>query len=548
MIDERRDIIKALIIDGYIDEPAALGVPPYISPQIRYAAGALAFNGIESKYLTIDQIREKNNKNFNDYDYLIIICGTTVPGHYLRGTPINLNEIKQIFDLNKYPLKIIGGPITKGYTITGGKSAKILKDYLYDTVDFIVEGALENFLLKYPISNDYSLYEGSNYEIIDKVSLLGSYIVKTHPYYPDIIAEIEISKGCDRTEGFCNFCTEPIIYGKYKEREVASIVEEIKNLKHNGVANFRFGRSANFLAYGITYNKGKANSKIFEELYSEARKYSNILHTDNANPKFIIDNIEESKKILEIITKYNTSGDVLSFGVESFDEEVCKKNNINHKPHEILEAIRIVNEIGSCRDMNNVPKLLPGINLLYGLDGESKNTFLINKKYLDQIMKENLLLRRINVRQVMRFPDTKLYQSNKKNKVNKKEFNSFKNNMDSYNNNMLKKVFPMGTKLDNIIIEKNKGDISFGRQLGTYPILCGVSKKIDKYEKINGIVVNHGFRSLTVVERPLSIQKTTRKEWESIKGIGKKTAEKINFDKSFNNIDENQLEIINLLL
>ena len=32
---------EAWIIDGYVDEPACLGVPPYISPYIRTIAGVL---------------------------------------------------------------------------------------------------------------------------------------------------------------------------------------------------------------------------------------------------------------------------------------------------------------------------------------------------------------------------------------------------------------------------------------------------------------------------------------------------------------------------
>ena len=32
--------IKVVLIDGYIDDPAALGVPPYISPIARAVAGA----------------------------------------------------------------------------------------------------------------------------------------------------------------------------------------------------------------------------------------------------------------------------------------------------------------------------------------------------------------------------------------------------------------------------------------------------------------------------------------------------------------------------
>ena len=58
---EARIDMKALIIDGYVDEPACLGVPPYLSPYPRYIAGALRERGLPEKdihYLTIDTLRE----------------------------------------------------------------------------------------------------------------------------------------------------------------------------------------------------------------------------------------------------------------------------------------------------------------------------------------------------------------------------------------------------------------------------------------------------------------------------------------------------------
>ena len=49
----------ACILDGYVDEPACLGVPPYISPYIRTVAGALIGHGFTVRYLTIDQLPER---------------------------------------------------------------------------------------------------------------------------------------------------------------------------------------------------------------------------------------------------------------------------------------------------------------------------------------------------------------------------------------------------------------------------------------------------------------------------------------------------------
>ena len=47
----------AIILDGYVDEPACLGVPPYISPYIRTVAGMLITHGFTVRYFTIDQLR-----------------------------------------------------------------------------------------------------------------------------------------------------------------------------------------------------------------------------------------------------------------------------------------------------------------------------------------------------------------------------------------------------------------------------------------------------------------------------------------------------------
>lgn len=537
--------MKAVIIDGYLDEPAALGVPPYISPQVRYAAGSLLYHGIEVKYYTIDQIRKNDLwQSFDHYDYTIIIAGTTVPGHYLGGKPINIDEINNIFKLNPSPLRVLGGPITKGYTLTGGKSASLLEDLLNNNFDYIVEGALENFLINYPVNDSWNLKERENYKIINKVAPLGAEIVKQHPRYPEVIAEIELSRGCDRKEGFCSFCTEPITYGIYKERNLKDVLAELDKLNKNGVKNIRFGRSSNFLAYGMSFNKEKINPEIFKDLYQEINNKFDLIHTDNANPNFITDNYVEAQKIIETISKYNTAGDILSFGIESFDQEVLRKNRISGNKDSFLKAIEIVNEIGSKRDENGVPKLLPGINLLYGLIGENKNTYEINKKTLEEIYRKDLMLRRINVRQVMVFPQTYLSITEEKHKVNKKEFKKFKEFMKDYDHKMLERVFPLGTKMKKLIVEKNENNISFSRQLGTYSVICGYPKEEELHSKFDGIVVDHGSRSLTVLKDPINIEELNRKELSMIKGISKKTADKIKFNKSIDFLNKDQKDNI----
>ena len=54
-------MLKISILDGYVDEPTCLGVPPYISPYPRYIAGAVwQFDkSANISYLTIDVVNGK---------------------------------------------------------------------------------------------------------------------------------------------------------------------------------------------------------------------------------------------------------------------------------------------------------------------------------------------------------------------------------------------------------------------------------------------------------------------------------------------------------
>src|SRR3989338_8006243 len=55
-----------------------------------------------------------------------------------------------------------------------------------------------------------------------------------------------------------------------------------------------------------------------------------------------------------------------------------------------------------------MPKFIPGINLIYGLKGETKETNAHNLKWLHKIIDDGFLLRRINIRQVAVMDNTPL--------------------------------------------------------------------------------------------------------------------------------------------
>ena len=71
---------------------------------------------------------------------------------------------------------------------------------------------------------------------------------------------------------------------------------------------------------------------------------------------------------------------------------------------------------------------------------------------------------------------------------------------------------------------RGKAGITFGRQIGAYPILIGVEYHIPLETQSDVRVTGHGARSITGVEINLDHEKMSQKQLEAIPGIGEKTA------------------------
>jgi len=240
--------------------------------------------------------------------------------------------------------------------------------------------------------------------------------------------------------------------------------------------------------------------KLFKGIWNRAKP--KVLHIDNANPAVIARHEEESREVAKILVRYCTSGNVAAFGVESFDEKVIKMNNLLTTPEDVLKGVEILNEIGGRRGPSGLPYLLPGINLLFGLKGESKRTFKINYQYLKEIYDRGLMLRRINIRQVVPFYGTNIdIKDIKKAKRRKKLFLSFKEKVrEEIDKPMLKRVVPKGTVLRDVLLEVKEENLYFGRQLGTYPILVGIKGEGLKFRSFVDVkVIDYGRRSITGV-------------------------------------------------
>lgn len=220
-------------------------------------------------------------------------------------------------------------------------------------------------------------------------------------------------------------------------------------------------------------------------------------------------------------------------GLESADPVVKDKNNLNASREQVLEAVRIVNEIGCARGADGLPKVLPGLNLICGLDGETDSTYDADLELLRTIRDEGLLLRRINIRQVI--PSRKVFGV----KVDTGRFKRFKETVRTeIDRPILEKVVPRGTILRGVYMEVRDGNVTFGRQPGSYPLLVGVPYPVDIGTKYDVVVTDWGYRSVTGLTYPFDINAMPMTAVGTLPGIGRKRAAQIIRARPFADYEE----------
>lgn len=480
-----------VIIDCYTDEPSGLGVPPFLSVHSRYIAGCLESRKTKYYYLTIDDLRfgkgEKHfessfnkrilnttkNKNkvekiIGNADNIYIVMGCFVKYEYVSAEPPTFKEVDELLkkfnDKNKILFYALGGSELTRKNITN----IVPKDLFND----IVFGNVYNYFIGEK-GNKFK----PNYEELKDISINSSLLLKQ--LERPLVIEIETATGCNRNPG-CTFCIEGMRGLPLQFRKKEDIINEIKSLYNQGALYFRLGKQPNFYAYE------NCNVKEIEGLFKGIWKNCpNIktLHIDNVSPHNVA--TEEGEKITEIVAKYCTDGNITPFGVESFDPRIREKCNLNGSIEDINNSISIINKYGKERGKTGLPKLLPGINIIYGLDGQSKSTLQYNLDCFARILMSNNLVRRVFVRKLTS-PFGEQFDE-----YTEEEIQDFSKWSTTIENNfimpMLKKVFPIGLIITDLRMEMYKEKNSILRQMATCPIRVVIENqklKLDNFYKI----------------------------------------------------------------
>ncbi|TLN12784.1 hypothetical protein FDZ71_08775, partial [bacterium] len=110
---------KVVVVDGFSDFPFSLGLPPFMSPEVRYVAGACWDRDENTRviYATLDDLRTGRKASLLDgTDLVFVYAGMKEASPLLRpsdgGEIAQVSDIKDIVDYVAYlecP-KILGGP------------------------------------------------------------------------------------------------------------------------------------------------------------------------------------------------------------------------------------------------------------------------------------------------------------------------------------------------------------------------------------------------------------------------------------------------------
>ena len=525
-----------LIIDGYEDEPAAFGVPPYVGFHIRYICGVLEEKGINYEYCPIDSYRI-NPPSLENRLGVVILAGAIVPGKYLRGTPISLRETKEVISETPGDTPILcGGWAIRGWRHQGWSPLRRnLFLALQDT-----DATLDYFL-----SNNEWKHQRRTAEQWTAWAHAGARS-KAVTHNPDLDGpltyEVEVYQGCVRYKRGCKFCIEPK-KGVPIWRSPEDIIQEVSIAHDMGVEHVRLGGMTDtytYMAEGVVemeYPRPNPEpiAKLLHGLRDDERL--GILHTDNGNPSIIAEHLEEAEEITKTLVETLSDGAVLSFGLESADPRVHEANWLNCDSKQLKSAISLINKHGRVRGERGLPKLLPGLNFIAGLNGETSQTYDINLNLLNELKDEGHMIRRVNIRQV----EGEGFQE-----IDDADFKSFKTTVrDEFDGPLLEEMLPTGTILNDVWWEAHEGrtrlprhlepearssdvhgkaGITFGRQIGAYPILVGMNYMAPLETYSNIMVTGHGARSITGIEVGLDWRTATEKQLAAIPGISAKGA------------------------
>lgn len=208
-------------------------------------------------------------------------------------------------------------------------------DEIVDVVNLLLEG--EKTIRTGEINKDYD------------ESIKRSLVKGEHTSY------IKIAEGCDN---LCTYCIIPKLRGKYRSRDMDSIIEEAKALVENGTKEIIL-IAQDTTKYGIDiYNEYRLPNLLDELNKIEGLKWIRILYL---YPDTFNDSLIESIKRNEKVTNY------VDIPIQHINNKVLRRMNRSTSKESITELINKLRK--------EIPDITIRTTLIVGFPGETEEEF-----------------------------------------------------------------------------------------------------------------------------------------------------------------------------
>lgn len=473
----------AAILDCYTVEPSGLGVPPYLSTYARAAYSALrrADPTAAVRYVTIDDVRwcwnggrpftdpplsdpltysTTTNRDqalqlLADASVVVVIAGDAVPSVHLHARNGSLEEIVRALAPVRGQRVLLGPLASQLHTADPGSGSgaagafTAVHTHTVTSGDLLLGSRAAAPYARLAADRDSDGYGG----LLEQLGW-------------EAIAEVELYRGCTRRR-YCSFCNEPVKAAQVDFRAVDDILAEVSGLYAAGVRNFRLGQQTCFFSY--QHRDVGSIQRLLASIRERCPELE-VLHIDNADPLAVAS--KTGAKIARLVATYCTEGNCAPMGVESFDPVVVERNRLTCTPEVLMRAIAHVNEVGAQSGPLGLPRLLPGLNLIYGLPGETHRTHQDNLHWLVRILEAGYACHRTNVRQARTYPATPLAAMPRPTPPPSAElFATWKDEVAQvYDLPMKQRVYPTGQRISgqHAFFVTERG--SWHRRLGSYSL------------------------------------------------------------------------------
>lgn len=215
-------------------------------------------------------------------------------------------------------------------------------------------------------------------QVLDEVLATGKQMVRTDDQFTyeldylnakredKVKAYVSIIRGCDK---FCTYCVVPYTRGSEVSRAPASIVEECRQLVHQGYKEITLlGQNVN------SYGKDQPDWKcLFHDLLYQIDQIPGLERV-----RFMTSHpVDITRELMEAIRDLKTLCEFVHFPLQAGSNRILKKMHRIYTVEQYLEKVRLLREI--------VPHVALGTDIIVGFPTETEEEFQETYRLLKEI-------------------------------------------------------------------------------------------------------------------------------------------------------------------